>query len=199
MSYPPPGRHPDAGLIPVYVRVSAGKRSFIVFGEGQRRVAECDEDCQFWAWPGTYRVRLTQTEQEPERSVRLRIRYSGNYLLRLGDSDARGAGLTLGIVGSTIAAVGSVMWLAGTALNECNSDTTTPNSAGHCGTPSIVYYGLGTFVAGAAIGAVGFVIFGNNGSGFHYFSQPALLPMSARVGLVPLARGGVGLGATLSF
>jgi hypothetical protein len=183
--------------MPVYVRVSAGKRSFIVFGEAQRRIAECDEECQFWAWPGTYRVRLTQTEHEPERSVRLRIRYSGNYLLKLGDSDARGAGLTLGIVGSAIAAVGSIMWLAGT-FHEC-SYTTSASSADHCATPSIVYYGLGTFVAGAGIGAVGFVIFGNNGTGFHYFREPAPLAMSARVGLVPLSHSGLGLGATLSF
>jgi len=194
MSYPPPGRHPNPGLIPVYVRVSAGKRSFIVFGEGQRRIAECDEDCQFWAWPGSYRVRLTQTEHEPERSVRLRIRHSGNYLLKLGDSDARGAGLALGIVGSTVAAVGTIMWFVGTAFHDC-----TYGSADHCDTPSIVYYGLGTFVAGAGIGAVGFVIFGNNGSGFHYLGEPAPLPVSARVGLVPLARGGLALGATLSF
>jgi hypothetical protein len=198
MSYPPPGRHPDFGLPPVYVRVSAGKRSFVVFGEGQRRIAECDEDCQFWAWPGTYRVRLTQTEHEPERSVRLRIRYSGNYRLELGDSEARGAGLALGIVGSAIAAVGTVMWVAGSAYYNCNS-AAAAGPVAHCDTPSNVYYGLGTFVAGAAVGAAGFVIFGNNGSGFHYFSQPALLPMSARVGLVPLSRGGMGLGATLSF
>jgi len=184
--------------MPVYVHVSAGKRSFIVFGEAQRRIAECDEDCQFWAWPGTYRVRLTQTEHEPERSVRLRIRYGGNYLLKLGDSDARGAGLALGIVGSTIAAVGSIMWLAGSAFHECSYEDSA-GSANHCETPSIVYYGLGTFVAGAGIGAVGFVIFGNNGSGFHYFSEPPPLAMSARVGLVPLSRGGLGLGATLSF
>ncbi|HWZ87825.1 MAG TPA: hypothetical protein VNW92_03215, partial [Polyangiaceae bacterium] len=151
MSYPPPGRHGSRPLVPVFVRVAAGKRSFIVFGDKQRRIAECDDDCAFWAWPGTYRVRLTQTEREPETSVRLRIRRSGNYELVVGDSTVRDAGLLLGVTGSAIALVGTVMMFAGALELGCTQDdAATSTQSDSCNTtPSVVYYGLVTFVVGA--------------------------------------------------
>ncbi len=184
---------------PVFVSVSAGARSFIVFGDEQRRVAECDGDCQFWAWQGTYRVRLKKTEHEPETSVTLRLRYSGNYTLKLGDSATRDTGLALGILGSVVFVVGTFVTFIGALEFDCAGSDSGGGSPSSCNTPSSVYYGLGTMAVGAGVSATGFVLFGTNGSGFHFSSEPVLLPMSARVGPVPLPGGGLGLGATLSF
>src|SRR6185295_18817005 len=136
-------------VAPVFVSVRAGSRSFIVFGEEQRRIAECDNDCQFWAWPGTYRVRLKQTEHEPERSVRLRIRRSGSYELSVKDSATRDAGLVLGITGSAVALVGTLLLFAGAlevGCTESNGSTSTHTDS--CNTPPVVYYGLVTLAVG---------------------------------------------------
>ena len=196
MSYPPPGRHPAPGLVPVFVSVHAGGRSFIVFGEQKRRVAECDNDCQFWAWPGSYRVELQQTAHEAETSVRLRIRRGGSYELRVGDQEVRDGGLVIGILGSIAAAAGTVI-LVIAASEECSVEQSGATNS--CNTPSAIYYGLGTLAVGAGMTAGGFVLFATNQTGFQFTSEPLLVPVTARVGPIPLPRGGLGLGATLSF
>jgi hypothetical protein len=202
MSYPPPHqRHPSEQLAPVFVSVRAGSRSFVVFGDEQRRIAECDGDCEFWAWPGAYRVRLNQTEHEPETSVRLRIRHSGNYELSVGDSGTRDAGLALGIGGSALAVAGTVMLFAGALELDCANSPGGTNAAdpGSCSTPPVVYYGLLTLGVGLGLGAGGFVLYAENQMGFGFKRELGLSPITARVGPVPMPHGGVGLGATLSF
>jgi hypothetical protein len=197
MSYPPPGRHPARGLVPVFVSVRAGGRSFIVFGDQQRRIAECDDDCQFWAWPGAYRVRLNQSEHEPETSVRLRVRHGGSYELRVGDQEVRDGGLVLGVLGSVVAVVGTAVLLAGVISEECAASDSGDTDS--CSTSPAVYYGLGTLAVGAAMTTAGFALYGTNQTGFQFRSEPMLVPITASVGPVPLPHGGLGLGATLSF
>lgn len=192
-------RHAAPSFAPVFVSVRAGTRSFIVFGDEQRRVAECDEDCQFWAWPGTYRVRLKKTEHEPETSVTLRVRYSGTYTLKVGDSATRDTGLALGVIGSVVFVVGTFVTFIGALQSDCAQSESADGPSSPCNTASSVYYGLGTMVAGAGLSATGFVLFGVNGTGFHYDRDSLLVPMSARVGPVPLPGGGLALGGTLSF
>ena len=200
MSYRPRGRHRSSAFAAVFVSVRAAGRSFIVFGDQQRRIAECDGDCQFWAWPGTYRVRLEKSEHEPESSVRLRIRHSGNYDLKVGNQEVRDGGLLLGVVGSVVSVVGTAILLAGGIETECTrSDTSSGGSQPPCGTPSIVYYGLATLGVGAAMTATGFVLFGTNHTGFGFESEPAPNPITARVGPMPMPQGGLGLGAAITF
>jgi len=181
------------------VSVHAGGRSFVVLGDQKRQIAECDSDCQFWAWPGTYHVQVGQTEHESETSVRLRVRYRGSYELSVGDQEVRDGGLVLGVVGSVVAVVGTVMLFAGLLSEECTVADGTTGVSDNCGTPPAVYYGLGTLAVGAAMTTAGFALFGTNQTGFRFKSDPVLVPIKASIGPVPMPHGGLGLGATLSF
>jgi len=184
----------------VFVSLRAHGRSFIVFDDDQRRVAECDDDCEFWAWPGSYRVQLQKNEHEHETSVRLRVRHSGSYTLDPGNEQAADGGLALGVVGSLVAVVGSAVMFAGELSYDCVSEDAADNGAGgNCKTPPSVYYGLTTLAVGAGMTTVGFVLYGGNHTGFHFESEPVPLRYTARFGPVPLPRGGLGLGATLAF
>jgi hypothetical protein len=198
VAYPPPGRHPARALVPVFLSVRAGGRSFIVFDEQQHRVAECDDDCQFWAWPVTYRVQLQRNGREPETSITLRVRHAGSYELSVGDQQVRDGGLALGVVGCVVSVVGVAMMFAGALSEDCTSDA-SDGERDNCSTPSVVYYGLGTLAVGAGMSAAGFVLFGTNQTGFRFNSEPVLVPITASVGPVPLRHGGLCLGATLSF
>ena len=183
----------------MFVSVRAGNRSFIVFGDEQRRIAECDNDCEFWAWPGAYRVRLKRTEHEPERSFRLRISHSGSYELSVKDSATRNAGLVLGITGSAVAFVGTLVLFAAVITSDCSQSDASDRQSNSCSTPPAVYYGLATLAVGGGLAAGGFVVFGANQTGFHFNDEHPPNPISARVGPVPMPHGGAGLGATISF
>jgi hypothetical protein len=97
----------DNRFVPVFVSLQANRRSLIVFGDDQRRIAECNDDCEFWAWPGAYRVRLQKNEHELESSVTLRVRHSGSYALEVGNKGAADGGLALGVVGTLVSVVGT--------------------------------------------------------------------------------------------
>jgi hypothetical protein len=188
-------RHGEYDLRPILVNVQINGRSFIVFNGEQRPIADCTEACQFWAWPGSYRVRLTADAAHLERSVRLRLRNPGSYLLELGDDDERNIGLALGITGSTAVFIGALMTFAGLLEEICAGDDS--GESGSCKTPPVVYYGLATMAGGTLLAVPGFVMFGSNITRFHYDAVP--MPISARVGPVPMPHGGLGLGATISF
>jgi hypothetical protein len=82
---------------------------------------------------------------QPETSVRLRVRHSGNYTLELGSEQAADGGLALGVVGSLVAVVGTAIMFAGELSYDCVSEDAADNAAGgHCQTPPSVYYGLTT-------------------------------------------------------
>jgi hypothetical protein len=193
------GRHSLDVFAPIFVSVDAGERSFIVFGDEERRVAECDGQCQFWALPGTYRVRLVKDAHEEETSVSMHLRNPGSYHLKVGDAGTRNAGLALGITGSSVFVVGALVAFVGVLELGCTYDDATGVSSGSCSTPSSVYYGLAAMGVGAGVASLGFVLFGTNHTGFHYTPAPVPTPFSARLGPVPLAHGGVGLGLTGSF
>jgi hypothetical protein len=90
-----------------------------------------------------------------------------------------------------------MMLFIGALSYDCASDanSTSPES---CSTPSVVYYGLATFAAGAGMAATGFVLYGTNRTGFHFQTEPAPPRFTARVRPVPLPHGGVGLGTIFS-
>jgi hypothetical protein len=134
-----------------------------------------------------------------ETSVTLHLRNPGSYSLKVGDVGTRNAGLALGITGSTVFVVGAFVALIGALELGCTYDDSSGVSSGSCGTPSSVYYGLAAMGVGAGVASLGFVLFGTNQTGFHYLPAPVPLPFSARVGPVPLAHGGLGLGVTGSF
>jgi hypothetical protein len=89
--------------------------------------------------------------------------------------------------------VGAVLTLVGALEDICIQ---ADENAAPCPSSPLLYYGLATVGAGAALAVPGFLMFGTNLTRFHYDGAP---PISARVGPVPLPHGGFGLGATLSF
>ena len=123
----------------------------------------------------------------------LRVRGPGNYDFVPEDSGPHTAGLVLGITGPVVIGVGTVMILMG-AYDSCADEETRP-----CSTPPISYYGAATFVAGAAMTAVGWVLYGQNRAHFTFSEGRPWQPTSARLGLLPMPRGGLGFGATVTF
>jgi len=174
---------------PLWITVRIPSRSFVVLGDGDAEVANCADQCQFWAYTGTYHVRLANALGEDSKTLRLRVSKPGDYTLVLGDDGERDAGLVLGITGSAAFVIGGVVALL--SASELGCDAATP-----CKTPQTVYYGLATMGAGAALGTVGFVLFGGNITRFHYEGLPA--PVMTRVGAVPVP-GGVGIGTAITF
>ncbi|MEO8902943.1 MAG: hypothetical protein ABI488_12860, partial [Polyangiaceae bacterium] len=184
---------------PVFVRVSTGGPAFTVSVRQRRHVpaqqlAACEQACGFWAYPGKYVVRMDLPEQDA--SVTLRVRGPGNYDFVPGNSAARSAGLVLGIVGPVAVTVGAVMVIAGAYNSRCDDAVDRPTS---CNTPAISYYGAATFLAGVGMTTAGWVLYVANRPRFQLNELGPLQPASARLGLIPMPRGGLGFGATVAF
>ena len=185
---------------PVFVQVNAGGQAFTVLTPHTRQVpaqkiTECAAACSFWIYPGTYDVRLHG--QDHDTTATLRVRGPASYDFVPESSGPRTAGLVLGIVGPVVTVVGALMVVAG-AYNSC--DDAAPNPP-PCKTPPISYYGAATFLAGAGMTSVGWAMFIYNRPHFVLSNANAApwQPASARLGLVPMPRGGLGFGATVTF
>jgi len=181
---------------PVWVTLHVPSRAFVVLGEGDGEVASCADQCQFWVYAGTYHVRLANVPGEDSKTYRLRVGKPGDYTLILGDDAERDTGLALGITGSAGLAVGVIVLFAGLIAESDCGQTDGFAEPKPCTTPPAVYYGLATMGAGAAIGTVGFVLFGDNISRFRYDGAP--MPVMTRVGAIAVP-GGARFGTTLSF
>lgn len=184
---------------PVFVQVDTGGQAFTVSEPHRRHVpakqlVACAQACGFWAYPGDYEVRVQQPDHDA--NVSLRVRGPGNYDFVPADSDAHTGGLVLGIAGPVVTLVGTVMMLVG-VYNSCPADD--ENGARSCSTPPIFYYGGATFLAGAGMTTAGWILYAHNRAHFELSAPGPLQPASARLGLVPMARGGLGFGATVAF
>jgi hypothetical protein len=184
---------PGQGM--VLTHVSVGQRSFAVFfGRGRLPIADCVAECDFWAWPGKYRVVVRQGEgPHDDASLALRVRRPGSHTFVAAHGGAQNAGLILGVAGPVIGFVGAVFVAAG-ALTTCSD----PPPGERCDTPTSVYVGLGGLALGGAMTAVGWPLYLHNRAHFDFRDQAAALP-AARLGVVPMPRGGLGLGATFAF
>ena len=182
---------------PVFVRVNAGAAFTVSVPQGRHmaalHVAECSEACGFWVYPGKYQV-LVQGQQG-DVTTTLRIRGPGNYDFRPEDSAPHTAGLVLGTTGPVVTSVGGVLMLIG-VYNGCAADGPAIHP---CSTPPIVYYGLATFFAGAGMTTAGWIVYAHNRAHFELNEPGSAPPTSARLGLIPMPRGGLGFGATVTF
>ena len=193
-SYAVQPMQPGRGM--VLAHVSAGQHSFKVsFGRGQRPIADCWKQCDFWAWPGKYRVLVRQGEgPQDDASLALNVRRAGRYAYVPAHGAAQNAGLILGVTGPVIGFVGAVLTAAG--LFQTCSDPAPGESCD--GKPTAFYVGLGVLGVGAAMTAVGWPLYIHNRAHFQQ-SDDAPRPPSARLAVVPLPHSGLGLGATLAF
>lgn len=184
---------PGRGM--VLAHVNAGEHPFSVsFGRGRHPIAECDKECDFWAWPAKYRVLIHHGEgPHDDVSVALNIRRTGNYTFVPAHGGAQNAGLILGVSGPVIGFVGAVLTVGG-VLRECSD----PPPGQGCDRPAIVYVGLGMFAVGAGMTAIGWPLYIHNRAHFQASDGPAALP-AARLGVLPMPHGGLGLGATFAF
>ena len=185
---------PGRGM--VLAHVSAGQHPFSVsFGRGRRPIAQCQEECDFWAWPGKYRVLIQRGEGPHDNvSVTLNLRRSERYEFVPAHGGAQNAGLILGVTGPAIGFVGLVLTAAG-LFGTCSD----PAPGESCdGKPPVFYIGLGTLALGAGMTAVGWPLYLHNRAHFRVSAAEKAQP-SARLGVVPMPRGGLGLGATFAF
>lgn len=181
---------------PVYVRLAAGQRDLTVLTRDGREVAACHEHCEFWAWPGKYRVRLRHGDDES--TTTLRVRSPGDYRFDPGDVPLKSAGLFLGITGAAVTLVGAVVVVASAMSSSCDEDASDP-AGRRCSTNPAVFYGLGTMAAGGGTSALGFVLFAQNRARFRYQESEGV---SARLGVLPApsgTRGGLTVGLSLAF
>lgn len=184
---------PGRGM--VLAHVSAGEHSFeISFGRGKRPVADCWKECDFWAWPGKYRVLVRQGEgPEDDASVALNVRRSGRYAFVPAHGAAQNAGLILGVTGPVIGFVGAVLTAAG--LFQTCSDPAPGESCD--GKPTAFYVGLGVLAAGAGMTAAGWPLYLHNRA--HFDESDSAPRPSAHLAVVPLPHGGLGLGTSFAF
>ncbi len=184
---------------PVFVQVAAGGEAFTVSEPHRRRVpgkqiVACAQACGFWAYPGDYEVRVHQPDHEA--NVSLRVRGAAIYDFVPANSDARTGGLVLGIAGPVVTFVGTLMLLVGVSDGCPEDDLDLKRS---CSTPPLVYYGAAMFLAGAGMTTAGWILYAHNRAHFELSAPGPLQPASARIGLIPLLHGGLGLGATVGF
>jgi hypothetical protein len=181
----------------VFVRVHAGARRFsVVTSEDARPIADCDGECGFWAWPGRYTVRLRLDSGKKDSNVSLRIHRPGRYDFVPTEPAARTTGLVLGITGPLVMFVGALMTYAGFATVGCDDNSVSPCRNGP---EPIGYYGLATLAVGAGMTTAGWIVFAHNRAHFELSQELGPLSPSARVGVIPLPHGGLGLGATVAF
>jgi hypothetical protein len=189
----------------VYVQLHAGERAYSVTTAGGSRhepnpvIANCDGDCGFWAWPGSYKLRFPASGDERAKTVNLRILAPGDYTLMPPDVAARNTGLTFGVAGSAVAGVGLILFIAGLFATPCEDDS---KGNGKCAYSPAIYYGLGTLAVGGGIATSGWLVYAQNRAHFVHRSPLAAATaqsVAARVGLMPLPRGGFGLGAAVAF
>jgi hypothetical protein len=183
----------------VYVRIHAGDRPFsVVTPKDEQPIAVCDGECGFWAWPGNYSVRLQLDGAPKESGLSLRIRKPGRYDLIPADRAARNTGLVLGLVGPVISFVGVLMTVAGVLEAGCTYDT-SQDDCHDDGPAPIAYYGLATLAVGAGMTTAGWIVFAHNRVHFQLSDDPGPLGTSARVSVLPMPHGGLGLGALVAF
>ena len=182
----------------VYVQVHVGDRQFSVLTpKDVQPLAVCDGECGFWAWPGTYSVRFRLDGAAKDSRLTLRIRKPGRYELIPANQAGRNAGMALGLVGPVVSLVGLLFTFAGLLETGCTEDT----SQSHCSDspPPVVYYGLATLAVGAGMTTAGWLVFAHNRAHFQLSDDPGPLGPSARVSVLPMPHGGLGLGAVVAF
>jgi hypothetical protein len=184
---------PGQGM--VLTHVSAGRHPFAVFfGRGRHPIADCAGECDFWAWPGKYRVVVRMGEgPHDDASLALRVRRPGSHMFIPADGGAQNAGLVLGVTGPVIGFVGAVFTVAG-LFATCSA----PPPGEGCNKPAAFYIGLGTLAAGGAMTAIGWPLYLHHRARFEFRDRSAP-QAAARFGLVPLRGSGLGLGATFAF
>jgi hypothetical protein len=142
----------------------------------------CEGRCAFIAPVGRYRVFARDPSTGAEYELGLRVKRSGEFRLRQGDSTAQMTGLALGITGPFLFASGVVAVFTGAMSNN---DSRTK-------------IGLGLMAVGAAVTPVGWVVYAQNRTKLELLDQDASAPARFRVGL-SVAPGALGVAGVARF
>lgn len=185
--------HAAAGM--VLVRLSAGDHPFSVFfGRAARPIAACASACAFWAWPGEYRVQVTDGEAPHiDATVPLRVQRSASYAFVPANGKSQNAGLILGVSGPVLGVVGLVLTGVG-LFKTCHESV--PGEG--CERPSSLYLGLGAVALGAAMTTSGWLVYAYNRAQFRASgANPART--QASLTFRPMQDATLGLRAVLTF
>jgi len=188
---PPPG---SQGMLQVHV--TTGERPFAVyFGRGTYPVAACARDCDFWAWPGTYRVRIEHGDgPNDDATLALRVRRPGSYAFVPANGNTQNAGLILGVAGPVLGIAGLTLTTIGLLGKTCN-----PRPAGQtCDRPASLYVGLGALAVSGVLTPIGWLLYDHHRAHFQ-FQDGAPATTGPRVSLVAMPQAGLGLGASWAF
>lgn len=202
---PPPPPGPPEGYIPIEIQGRSnslrmelklmelyGNPSYVDRTGGVR----CQGSCRLDVPPGVYRLRVI--EPDGRRSERtLKLREPERLMVGPIDDGARTTGLVMGIIGTVMVPTGLYMMIRGSENAE--DDAREGRSDGSNG--QLVLYGLMTFLTGAALAPVGWVIYARSGrftlDRDELGSREASVPRFD-VGVGPLPGGGM-LGGSFSF
>lgn len=161
-------------------------------------IAVCKQSCEFWALPGRYTLYASELGQVARSEFSFRIKRSMHLVLDKGNPKASSVGLTVGAAGGVAMCVGLALTLPVviSAMSEHPQGATV-------GEQRAAAIGLGLLGAGAIATPIGFGVFLHNRSRLRQFDEvPQRVvsePSRSHVGLVGLARPGLGVGVALAF
>lgn len=159
---------PQPGMVPLHLSSDTSGAEFEVTVGKRSPVMECTAPCTVWVWPGAYRVRM---HGDGIASTTQAVGVAGPTAVEgtAGSSGGRTGGLVLGIAGAGVVLVAfGGMALSGCGAMDCGSHHEESNK-----TPWLVAMGVG-----AGVSAIGWILFGANGSSLsaHYAPRVSLAP-----------------------
>lgn len=163
-------------------------------GSSDETLLRCQGRCEFFAPKGRYRLYARDANTGAEHELGLRVRHSGRFRLRQGDSSARTAGLVVGIAGPVSLVTGMVLLLPSLMSAGCHD-------SGGCTTQrerTAGMVGLGLLLGGAIATPIGWVVFAQNRTRLEQL-RGAAPPERFRIGLAGVAPGALGLSGVARF
>ncbi len=158
-------------------------------------LAECQGQCELWAAPGAYELRMRNTDTGAQHQLRFRLKTSSHYELSEGDETARYAGLAIGITGAAVIFTGIVLIAPAVLAAGCEGSDCVSN-----GERRAANVGLGFLAAGAIATPIGWVMFSSNRPRLQLLSRShSSLQPSFGMGPVEVVPGAPGLGAYARF
>jgi hypothetical protein len=152
-------------------------------------IDSCQAPCTLWLPRGKYRVRV-ESEGVPRKTRKIDLFGATRVYSQAGNSSRRWTGLTLGITGSAVAAIGLAVVLLGDPCNTAECSDSEKNQDHHTGV-ALAVAGIG-----AVVGTIGWIMFAGTGTKMQVQGEgaPAL-----KFGIAPLPGGGGTFGLSGQF